>query len=306
MPSSRQRAIQSNLLLRARILAAIRAFFERHAYLEVETPIRIPAPAPEEHIEAQPSGSWYLQASPELCMKRLLAAGYPRIFQIARCFRQQERGGRHLPEMTLLEWYTAHAGYGAMMSQCETLIASIAESLGLGMQLHYQGETIDLAPPWPRLTVAQAFERFGPITMAEALAHDRFDEIMGLEIEPNLGRRKPTFLCDYPAACGALARRKPDRPDLVERFELYIGGLELCNAFGELTDPQEQRERFETTLAWRRASGKPAGPMPERFLEELAHMPPSAGNALGVDRLVMLLADVDRIDDVVAFTPEEL
>jgi lysyl-tRNA synthetase class 2 len=306
MHVSRQRTIETNLVLRARTLAAIRAFFECQGYLEVETPIRIPAPAPEDNIEAQPSGSWYLQTSPELCMKRLLAAGYPRIFQIARCFRQQERGGRHLPEMTLLEWYTSHAGYGAMMVQCEALITSVAESLGLGTLLPYQGDTIDLTPPWPRLTVARAFERFGAIPMEDALAQDRFDEIMGLEIEPNLGRRKPTFLCDYPTACGALARRKPDSPDLVERFELYIGGLELCNAFGELTDPQEQRSRFETALARRRTIGTPSGPMPERFLEDLAHMPPAAGNALGVDRLVMLLADSSRIDDVVAFTPEEL
>jgi elongation factor P--(R)-beta-lysine ligase len=306
MPASRQSTVQANLHLRAGTLSAIRAFFKRHDYLEVDTPVRIPAPAPEAHIEAQPSGTWYLQTSPELCMKRLLAAGYPRIFQIAKCFRQQERGGRHLPEMTLLEWYTANAGYEAMMEQCEALIAAVVQSLGMGMQLAYQGHPIALEPPWPRLTVARAFDRYGAISMQAALETDRFDAIMGLEIEPRLGWQQPVFLCDYPRACGALARRKAGRPDLVERFELYIGGLELCNAFGELTDADEQRRRFEAALARRQAAGKPAYPMPEPFLRDLAHMPPAAGNALGVERLVMLLANSACIDDVVAFTPEEL
>jgi lysyl-tRNA synthetase class 2 len=145
--------------------------------------------------------------------------------------------------------------------------------------------------------------------MQDALATGRFDEIAGIEIEPRLGLRQPVFLFDYPLACGALARRKPDKqpddPDLVERFELYIGGLELCNAFSELIDPLEQRRRFELEQEHRRAAGKPVYPMPARFLEALAHMPEATGNALGIDRLVMLLADSARIDDVVAFTPQE-
>ncbi len=302
----RQTARLSTLRLRACIIESVRRFFAENDYLEVETPIRIPAPAPEAHIDAQPSGGWYLRTSPELCMKRLLAAGYSRIFQICKCFRRNERGRRHLPELTLLEWYTAGADYTDMMTQCEELIGVVARQAGSGDLLHYQGRQIDLTPPWPRMTVADAFERFASVAVDEALAEDRFDEVMGLDIEPHLGIDTPVFLCDYPAACGALARLKPEDRRLAERFELYIGGLELCNAFTELTDPAEQRLRFEQEGKLRRLAGKSVTPMPEKFLNALKDMPAAAGNALGIDRLVMLLADAAKIDDVVAFIPEEL
>ncbi|MGD2011453.1 MAG: EF-P lysine aminoacylase EpmA [Desulfobacterales bacterium] len=302
----RQTACLPNLRLRARIIRTVRQFFTEHDYLEVETPIRIPAPAPEAHIDAQPSGSWFLQTSPELCMKRLLAAGYPRIFQICKCFRRNERGGRHLPELTLLEWYTAGTNYNGMMAQCEALIGSVARVAGSGDMLRYQGQRIDLTPPWPRLTVAEAFDRLSSVSVEEALKENRFDEVMGLDIEPQLGIDKPVFLYDYPAACGALARLKPEDCRLAERFELYIGGLELCNAFTELTDPTEQRLRFEEERKMRRLAGKSVTPMPAKFLSALKEMPAAAGNALGIDRLVMLFADTTEIDDVVAFTPEEL
>jgi lysyl-tRNA synthetase class 2 len=298
--------MKAQLRLRADVLRALRAFFHRQGYLEVETPVRIPAPAPETHIDAQPSGSWYLHTSPELCMKQLLAAGYGRIYQICHCFREAERGRRHLPEMTLLEWYTARADYTHMMAQCEALLVSVTQELGIGLHLTYQGKTVDLSPPWQRLTVARAFERFAPLSMAQALRSDRFDEIMGIEIEPRLGWEQPVILYDYPAARGALARRKKDRPDLAERFELYIAGIELCNAFSELTDPQEQRQRFWADGRARRQRGKPTYPLPEPFLGAMQRMPEATGNALGVDRLMMLLADRPCIDDVVAFVPEEL
>lgn len=302
----RQTACLSNLRLRAHVIRTIRQFFTEHDYLEVETPIRIPAPAPEAHIDAQSSGNWFLQTSPELCMKRLLAAGYPRIFQICKCFRRNERGRRHIPELTLLEWYTTGADYKGMMTQCEALIGAVARQAGSGDVLRYQGQRFDLTPPWPRLTVGEAFGRFTSLSADQALKENRFDEVMGLDIEPHLGIDKPVFLYDYPAACGALARLKPEDRHLAERFELYIGGLELCNAFTELTDPSEQRLRFEEERKVRRLAGKSVTPMPEKFLSALKDMPAAAGNALGVDRLVMLLADTIAIDDVVAFTPEEL
>lgn len=302
----RQTAVRANLKNRAILLAAVRDFFSEQDYLEVETPLRIPVPAPETHIDPQTSEDWVLHTSPELCMKRLLAAGYPRIFQICKCFRKAERGRRHLPEMTMLEWYTAGATYEQMMSQCEALVLSTSAAMGIASSFTYQGKQIRLKPPWPRLAVSKAFERYAPVSMETALETDRFDEIMALDIEPHLGRHQPVFLYDYPVACGALARRKPDDPKVAERFELYIGGLELCNAFGELTDPEEQRRRFEDANSQRRALGKKAYDLPEPFLSALAHMPPAAGNALGIDRLVMLLTDNDCIDAVVAFTPEEL
>ncbi len=302
----RQTRIKDNLILRARVIDTIRSFFKQEDYLEVETPVRIPAPAPEGHIDPQPSGTWFLQTSPELAMKQLLAAGYDRIYQVCKCFRRKERGGRHLPEMTLLEWYSAGGDYVDMMTQCEHLIRFVVKALFGSSHLTYQGVRIDVSPPWPRLPVAEAFSRFGSLTMAEALESDRFDEIMGVEIEPNLGLAQPALLYDYPAQCAALARLKPGHPEVAERFELYIGGLELCNGFSELTDPAEQRQRFGDELAQRLKAGKTAGPMPERFIEALDLMPAATGNALGIDRLVMLMADAADIDEVVAFCPEEL
>lgn len=302
----RQSTIAQNLRLRAQVIQAIRKFFIDHDYLEIETPCRIPAPAPEAHIDAQPSGNWFLQTSPELCMKRLLASGYPRIFQICKCFRQKERGSKHLPELTMLEWYTAGKDYRDMMTQCEDLICFVAGCLDFTDTIIYQGKRIDLAKPWIRMSVAEAFNKFGSISMERAVSANNFDEVIAGEIEPHLGQKKPLFLYDYPATYGSLARLKPNNGLLAERFELYIGGLELCNAFTELIDTHEQRERFENELNLRKRSGKQVYPMPKKFLDSLKFMPNATGNALGIDRLVMLFADTTRIDEVVAFTPEEL
>ncbi len=212
MASKRSSADVNHLERRAGVIAAIRGFFGQQGYLEVETPIRIPAPAPETHIDAQEAGDWYLQTSPELCMKRLLAADFSKIFQICKCFRKGERGNRHLPEMTLLEWYTAGEDYRHMMQQCEKLVTYVLQRVDLPIDLPYQGRTIDLRPPWQRLSVEEAFRKFCGCTVEVALQEDRFDEIMGLAIEPRLGWDKPTLLYDYPAACGALARLKPGQP----------------------------------------------------------------------------------------------
>jgi elongation factor P--(R)-beta-lysine ligase len=302
----RQAAVRSNLEHRARIIDGTRLFFKGEGFLEIETPVRIPAPAPEAHIDAQEAGPWFLHTSPELCMKRMLAAGFERIFQICRCFRQDERGGRHLPEMTLVEWYVAGWSYLDLMRQCEGLIGFLADRMDVGRVLNYQGTCVDLTPPWDRMAVDDAFRRFGGMSARAALEKGCYDEIMGIAIEPHLGLTRPVFLYDYPAACGALARRKPTDPKLAERFELYVAGMELCNAFTELTDPLEQRTRFEQEQRAREAAGKTVYPVAEPFLRALEHMPSAAGNALGLDRLVMLFCDAAAIDDVVAFTPEEL
>ena len=294
------------LRLRAGILTAIRFFFSGRGYLEVETPVRIPAPAPEAHIDAIPSEDWFLQTSPELCMKRLLAAGFDRIFQICKCFRRGERGNRHLTEFTMLEWYAADSDYRDMMAETAALIRSVAGAAGIGPHLSYQGHRIDLERPWDRLSVAEAFDLYASLSMEEALDAGRFDDVIALEIEPRLGFGRPLFLYDYPAASGSLARLRRDDPTVAERFELYIAGMELCNAFTELTDPVEQRFRFEEEENRRRSAGRTPDPSPEPFLEALSHMPPSSGNALGVDRLAMLLADTGAIDRVVTFTPESL
>jgi lysyl-tRNA synthetase class 2 len=304
--SERLAAKKPFLLLRSRIIRAIRDFFFAKGYLEIETPILIPAPAPELHIDAIQAGHLFLHTSPELCMKRLLAAGYERIFQICRCFREGERGSRHLPEFTLLEWYRAEADYRSLMDECEEMLLRLSSSLGLGETVRRQGKEIDLTPPWPRLKVKDAFRQYAGTALEDVLAAGSFDEIMVTRIEPCLGIPKPTFLCDYPSSLAALARTKEKEPESAERFELYVAGVELANAFSELTDVREQKRRFELERDTRQRQGKTVYPMPEKFLEALPSMPQSAGIALGVDRLVMLFCDQENIDRVVSFTPEEL
>jgi len=294
------------LAARARIIRSIRSFFNEGGYLEVETPLRIPAPAPESQIDAIPSGDWFLHTSPELCMKRLLAAGCERIFQVCRCWREGERGRLHLPEFTMLEWYRAGADYLGLMEECEKLTRSLVQEMGLGGKIEYQGKEIELGGQWERITVRDAFARYGGTAMEHALAQGTFDEIMVERIEPCLGTQRPTFIYDYPAERGALARLRADDPSAAERFELYIGGIELGNAFTELTDPTEQRARFSQEASVRTSLGRRPYPLPGKFLDELSGMPPSAGIALGIDRLVMVLLDKESIDDVVSFTPEEL
>lgn len=294
------------LRLRARMIRAIRRFFQENDFLEVETPVRIPAPAPELHIDPIPSDGWFMQTSPELCMKRLLASGYPRIFQICKCFRAGERGNLHLPEFTMLEWYRAGTDYHTLMEDCEALITFVARELGFENVISWQGHKIDLGAPWERITVRDAFSRYATVTDADALRTGRFDEILACDIEPHLGKERPVFLYDYPAELGALARLKEGDPGIAERFELYCAGLELANAFSELTDAGEQRRRFDEVFRERRLQGGNFHPMPEPFLAALEQMPASAGIALGVDRLAMLFADQPRIDDIVAFTPEIL
>ncbi|HPQ43890.1 MAG TPA: EF-P lysine aminoacylase EpmA [Syntrophales bacterium] len=298
---------QNDLHTRAAMIRIIREFFTDREYLEVETPSRIPAPAPECNIDAISSDGWYLHTSPELCMKRLLAAGYPRIFQIARCFRSGERGSLHISEFTLLEWYRSGIGYCTMMEECEELIIHIARSLGHEGAVEYRGEKIDIRSPWERIAVRDAFSRYASVSLEDALRSNRFDEIMVEEIEPRFKElQRPVFLYDYPVSLGALARVKKTDPDVAERFELYMGGLELANAFSELTDAAEQRARFEEEQENRRASGNVVYPMPEKFLAELSAMPEASGIALGVDRLAMIFTNSESIDDVVAFTPEDL
>ena len=294
------------LRLRAVLIQALRTFFIDRGYLEVETPLRIPAPAPEAHILPLTSEGWFLQTSPELCMKRLLAAGIPKLFQLCKCFRKGERGDRHLPEFTMLEWYAAQSDYRDLMADCEALLRHLAAAMGKGGVLEWQGRRIELGPEWERITVAEAFRRYAPCTVEEALARDQFDEMLVEHVEPHLGITTPTFLCDYPAALGALARLSPTDPTVAERFELYVAGLELANGFSELVDPVEQRDRFVAEQESIRGLGRDPGPMPEPFLEALEAIPPAAGIALGVDRLVMLFAGAERIDQVVAFMPEGL
>lgn len=287
---------------RARIIQEIRAFFIAGNFLEVDTPCRVPANAPEQHIDAIASEDWFLQTSPELAMKRLLAAGYEKLFQICKVWRGKERGRQHLPEFSMLEWYRAEADYHALMDDCLALLTFLVPAGAFS----WQGQSVDITPPWQVLTVSEAFALHTDTTPQQALQDNCFEEILSSTIEPNLGRGKPTFLTEYPAPLAGLARKKPGNPSVAERFELYICGLELANAFSELNDPAEQTERFTQDEICRRTAGKKPYPPAEKFLQELHDMPAAAGIALGIDRLLMLLTDHPDIADVVAFPPEFL
>jgi len=295
--------------LRAHVIKAVRDFFWERGFLEVETPLLIPANAPEEYINpvhTLPFGQ--LQTSPEICMKRLLATGHKRIFQISRCWRSDERGSRHLSEFTMLEWYRADADYQALMTDCEELLRHVA-AVCLPDNGHFVRKSNKISPfaAWQRISVQEAFLRFARMEVWECLQNGCYEEILTSAVEPALaGFGTPVVLFDYPVELAALSRVKPDDTKLAERFELYVGGLELANGFSELNDPSEQRRRFEAANVVRVKTGQTALPLPEPFLDTLSAMPESAGIALGIDRLVMLTAGAETIDEVVAFTPEDL
>src|SRR6185369_3711729 len=294
------------LAARAQIIQKIREFFSSRGYLEVDTPLLIPAPAPESHINAVEAGNQYLQTSPELSMKRLLAAEYPKVFQICHCWRSGERGSRHLPEFTMLEWYRSDSDYSDLMTEATELLSYLAFSLSTDGVISYKGLKVDLSGRPETLSVRDAFAIHTGTTMENALEDDEFDLLMTDLIEPQLGNERPTIIFDYPSEKAALSKLKADDSSVAERSELYLAGMEIANAFSELTDPDTQRERFMKEIAYRKMTGARIYPMPEPFLDELAVMPPAAGIALGVDRLVMFFTGSETIDEVVAFTPEEL
>lgn len=307
------------LLERARALDSARAFFASRGYLEVETPIAIPSPGLDLHLdafEAVPTGihdaaarpKRFLSTSPEYQMKRLLAAGHGRIFQITRAFRAGEDGERHNPEFTILEFYRPHAGVEAVMRDTEQLVARVT-----GGFVTIDGRTIDVRPPLQRMTLLEAFERFASTAPDETLRlaehdEDTFFEKLAFEVEPGLATLdRGVFVTEYPSSQASLARKKPGDPRVAERFELYVAGVELCNGFGELTDAAEQRVRFQRDQAERATRKKPVYPIDERFLEALARgMPASGGNAIGFDRLVALACGTRSIASVIAFTDSEL
>jgi lysyl-tRNA synthetase class 2 len=295
------------LEVRRRVIGALRAFLDQQGFLEVQTPVLTAAPAPELHIVAVAAGrSGFLITSPELYMKRLLAAGYERIFQFTPVFRAGERGRRHHPEFTILEWYRLGSDYRDLQEDCRGLLRAGCEAVGRLDGWVYGGHFLDAGAEWQSLTVREAFSRFAGWEPLDPLDQDRFDLDMVERVEPQLGFPAPCILMDYPASQAALARLSPRDPTVAERFELYWAGVELANGFSELTDPREQRERFEAVIRERRRRGLPVTPLPLEFLDSLSQLPPCAGIALGVDRLVMLLASVDHIDRVVAFPPESL
>ncbi|MEA2114492.1 MAG: EF-P lysine aminoacylase EpmA [Thermodesulfobacteriota bacterium] len=296
---------------RSHLLQAVRSFFFSKSYLEVDTPIRLPVLIPEAEIIPIQSEDWFLQTSPELCMKRLLAGGCPQLFQICPCFRSGERGRLHQQEFTMLEWYHTGWSYVELMDECEEMVRAVTVQLAAeedaraDISIHRAGKEISFASPWQRMTVQDAFQQYGGMSAGEAADKGKFDEILVERVEPNLGWQRPVFLYDYPISLASLARQKDENPEVAERFELYIGGVELANGFSELTDPEVQRQRFAHEIG-SAGNGTTQQPMPEKFLQALADLPDCAGIALGLDRLLMLVVGAQTIADVLPFSERDL
>ncbi len=294
--------LKPNLERRTLIYRFTRGFFQERGFLEVETPVRVPEIAPELQITPFASEDWFLSTSPELHMKRLLAAGYDRIFQFSRCFRKGERGRWHNPEFTMLEWYRIGNDYQQMIHDTEQLIVTLADKLQLGRNFSYQKHDVDLTLPWPRITVREAFRHAAGWDPIAELDLKRFDEDLVTKVIPSFPSRRPTVLLDYPAALASLARLKRDDLAVAERAEVFISGLELANAYSELRHQTEQAKRFRKEIRqMHRELGRKVA-MPRKFLKALARLPDCGGIALGMDRLVMLFCDAGSIAEVIPFT----
>jgi elongation factor P--(R)-beta-lysine ligase len=312
----RPAASLQTLRRRAELLARTRAFFAARGLLEVETPQLSAAAATDLHLEslaaAAPGGglSGWLHTSPEFPMKRLLAAGAGDIWQLARVFRGAERGRRHNPEFTLLEWYRVGWDAPALMDEVDALLRALAGDAitAPARRTSYRAAFLEHAGFDPftagEREIAGALERGGVSLSAQAglQQDDLLDLALAALVEPAFDPRQPTFVYDFPASHAALARIRPGEPPLAERFELFLGGMELANGFHELTDADEQAARFRTDLERRQERGLAVPPVDARLLAAMAHgLPDCAGVALGFDRLVMILAGAERIDEVLAF-----
>lgn len=347
MTQSRWRELRENhslwnvLWQREQVIDGIRGYFKSAGFHEVDTPLLVPSPSTEPYLEffktwvKYQDGSQYpafLTSSPEFAMKKMLAAGSGSIFQICKSFRNVEgRSRRHNPEFTILEWYRTPGDYTHIMSDFEGLLLSLLRRIKndpTATLLEYQGTSYDLSAPWERITVAQAFEKYVGVDTDTLLDRDLlaaaaarkgyqvdtsttweqvYNQLLLNEIEPHLGTQQPTILYEYPASQAALSRKKPEDPRFAERFEVYLAGVELGNAFTELTDAAEQEARCRADLEERKTLGKESFPLDEEFIAALRMgMPPTGGIAVGVDRLVMLLTNQPDIQHTVAFPADEL
>jgi lysyl-tRNA synthetase class 2 len=332
---ARHSDVKPFLAARSAITRAIRAWFDEQGFVEVETGILQLSPGNETHLHAPRTeisradgtrAARYLRTSPEFACKKLLAAGEQKIFELARVFRDRERGDLHLPEFTMLEWYRANAPYDAVMADSIVVIAHAAQATGIG-QFSFRGKSADPFAEPELLTVAAAFQRFVGIDLLATVADgkgdraglaaaadgrvrmtdddtwsDIFSKVLVEHVEPNLGQGRLTVLFEYPVPEAALARAKASDPRVAERFEIYACGVELANGFGELTDAPEQRLRFTSAMDEKQRRYGERYPLDEDFLAAVAKMPEASGVALGFDRLVMLASGALRIDQVV-WTP---
>ncbi len=330
--------------MRERVIDAIRAFLKQETFHEVETPLMVAKPGTEPYLEVfqtnlktrnYPDKPAFLLTSPEYAMKKLLTAGLGNIFTICKSFRNDEGLSMfHNPEFTILEFYRANADYTDVMRDCENMLISILHAVNPHKAksgqttLTYQGKEYDLAAPWERLSLAEAFQKFAGISADDMLSEERlpqlvrekgytieaentWEEAYNLiflnEIEPRIGRNKPTIIYDYPASQAALSLKKKDDPRFAERFEFYLAGMELGNAFSELTDAVEQEERLTSEVKLRAELGKVQYGIDEDFIQALREgMPRASGIAIGVDRLIMLFADAASIKETLFFPVEDV
>lgn len=327
-----QEKVKERLRIRWKVIQGIREFFLSRGFIEVDTPILLEAPGMESHLSNfetlfhGPDGSsrkLYLPTSPEYAMKALLVSGFERIFQLCHSFRNGEHSLLHSPEFAMLEWYRAYASSEEIMKDTEDLVRTLAKQVTGKERILYQGKTVDLSPPWERITVKEAMERHAGIRLDEVSSPEDFRALLVQkgyrefspeldwntlffmpflkEVEPKLGRGKPAILVDYPPSMCLLARMK-EGEDAADRFEVYIEGLELANAFTELCDPVEHRRRLAEQQKERIAQGREVLPVDEAFLRCIERgLPPSGGIALGVDRLVMLLTGSRELSEVLPF-----
>ena len=314
------------LLLRSRAISWLRRSLEDRGFVEVETPMLHPLPG---GATARPfvthhnalDAELYLRIAPELYLKRLVVGGFERVFEIGRVFRNEGLSPRHNPEFTMLELYQAYADITDLFTLVEDLVAGLATALCGSTTLTYGGRSLDLAPPWRRASLAELVAEHGGIDVSLDTPLDELRRLVtetGVEVQQSWGPGKlllelyekhaepalwgPVFVTDFPVEVSPLARRHRDDPRLTERFEAIVAGRELANAFTELTDPDDQRGRFEAQAAAKSAGDDEAMPVDEEYLRALEHgLPPTAGLGIGIDRLVMLLADVANIREVIAF-----
>src|ERR1700738_2968817 len=332
---ARHADVRPCLAARTAITRAVRAWFDEQGFVEVETGILQVSPGNETHLHAPRTellgtggerATRYLRTSPEFSCKKLLAAGETRIFELARVFRDRERGDLHLPEFTMLEWYRANATYDAVMADSMVVIAHAAQATGIG-RFSFRGRSADPFAEPELMTVAAAFERFAGIDLLATVADgkgdraglaaaaegrvritdddtwsDIFSKVLVEHVEPNLGQGRLTVLFEYPVPEAALARAKASDPRVAERFEIYACGVELADGFGELTDAREQRHRFMQAMDEKQRRYGERYPLDQDFLDAVSRMPDASGVALGFDRLVMLASGAARIDHVV-WTP---
>lgn len=315
---------------RSLIIREIRQFFDQDGFLEVETPILQVCPVIDAHIRAfgtdlrgvdgEITRKMYLHTSPEFAMKKLMVAGMERIYQICHVFRNAEDSARHSPEFTMIEWYRTNADYKQIMKDCENLLRAIAQKQGIKRYI-YKQFGCDPFEDFEKISVREAFQKYVGFDLADYLEDtdafrqkvqecgirvaeddgwdDLFFRVMDSKIEPNLGITRPTFICDYPIAMASLSKPKADDPRFAERFELYVCGIELANAFSELTDATEQTKRYHIEMDIKERIYGEKYPLDSEFIAALEYgMPQSGGIALGIDRLIMLATGAPKIETV--------